>query len=144
MTAQAALAVRPLARRQWLTLGATAAVAAIVAVLIVQTLALTIWPDLAAFKPLDSLARTAIFTLIPAVIATALFAWLANHRTQPDQSFLRIALIVLLISIIPDYLLPDAGKTFLASSVTALLHIVAAAVIVSVLVMGYRRNLHAR
>lgn len=140
MTSQTIRPLRPLARNQWLRLGAIAAVAAIVAVLVVQMLALAIWPDLAAFKPLDSLARSTIFTLIPAALATALFAWLAARRAQPDQAFLRIALIVLLISIIPDYLLPDAGKTVMASSITALLHIVAAAIIVPVLVLGYRRS----
>lgn len=140
MTARTARSIRPLARGRWLRLGAIAAIAAIVAVLIVQSLALTIWPEIAAFKPLDSLARAAIFTLIPAVLATAVFAWLAGRRPQPDQTFLRIALIVLLISIIPDYLLPLPGKTFLASTATAFLHIVAAAVIVPVLVVGYRRS----
>ena len=139
MTAKTLEPIRPLARGQWLRLGATAAVAAIVAVLVVPSVILAIWPDLSAFKPLDSLARSAIFTLLPTALATALFAWLAARRPQADQSFLRIALIVLVVSFLPDYLIPVPAKSLLASTATALLHAVAAAVIVPMLVTGYRR-----
>jgi hypothetical protein len=139
MKARTLQPIRPLARGQWLRLGVIAAVAAIVAVLIVQSVILTIWPDLSAFKPLDNLPRSAIFTLIPAALATALFAWLAARRPQADQNFLRIALIVLMLSFLPDYLIPDPAKSLLASTATALLHAVAAAVVVPVLAIGYRR-----
>ena len=125
---------------QWLTLGAMAAVLAAAAVLAVQWLALSIWPDAALFKPLDSYARTVLFTIIPAFGATALFAWLAGRRPAPARSFVRISAVVLLLSIIPDYILPVPDKTLLASSITAFLHVVAAAVIVGVLLAGYRRN----
>lgn len=127
-------------KNQWFRLGLVAAVASVIAVLIVQMVAVAIWPEIALFKPLDSLARTALFTLIPAIGATVLFAWLARRKTNPVPAFLMISVVVLLLSIIPDYLLPVEYKTFLASSVTAALHVVAAAVIVSVLVIGYRRQ----
>jgi len=124
---------------QWLTLGAIAAVLATAAVLAVQWLALSIWPDAALFKPLDSYARTVVFTIIPTFLATALFAWLTGRRADPVRAFIRISLIVLVISFIPDYLLPVPNRTLLASTITASLHVVAAAVIVGVLVTGYRR-----
>lgn len=124
---------------QWLTLGAIAAVLAAATVLAVQWIALSIWPDAALFKPLDSYARSAIFTIIPAFLATALFAWLAGRRSDPARAFIRISLIVLLVSFIPDYILPVPDKTLLASTITAFLHVVAAAIIVGVLVTGYRR-----
>lgn len=124
---------------QWLTLGAIAAVLAAAAVLAVQWLALSIWPDAALFKPLDSYPRTALFTIIPAFLATALFAWLAGRRADPARAFVRISLVVLVLSFIPDYILPVPDKTLLASTITAFLHVVAAAVIVGVLVAGYRR-----
>ncbi len=127
-------------RNQWVRLGVATAVLSVIAVLIIQVVAITIWPDIALFKPLDSYARTAVFTAVPAVAATALFAWLARRRTDPVPSFLKISAVVLVLSIIPDYLLPVEYKTFLASTVTAFLHVVAAAVIVSVLVLGYRRQ----
>ncbi len=130
-------------RHQWLLLGAVTAVASVVAVLIVQIIAMAIWPEIALFKPLDSLARTALFTAIPAVGATAVFAWLARRKANPTQSFLRIAAVVLVVSIIPDYLLPVEYKTLLASTVTAFLHVVAAAITVSILITGYRRQASA-
>lgn len=124
---------------QWLVLGALAAAVATAAVLIVLAVAIAIWPDIALFKPLDSYARAALFTIIPAFAATGLFAWLAARRADPVRAFLRIAAVVLLLSFIPDYLLPVPDKTFLASTVAAFLHIVAAVAIAGVLVGGYRR-----
>jgi hypothetical protein len=120
-------------------LGALAAALAVVAVLAVQALAVAFWPEVALFKPLDSFARSALFTAVPAFLATGLFAWLAARRPDPEGAFVGIAAVVLLVSFIPDYLLPVPDKTFLASTVAAVLHVVAAAVIVSVLVAGYRR-----
>ncbi|MBE2198863.1 MAG: hypothetical protein IAE79_09650 [Anaerolinea sp.] len=127
-------------RGQWVRIGVVTAVASIIAVLIVQAVAIAIWPDIALFKPLDSYPRTALFTLIPAVGATALLAWLSRRKPDPVPTFLKISAVVLVLSIIPDYLLPVAYKSFLASSVTAFMHVVAAAVTVSVLVISYRRQ----
>ena len=130
-------------QNQWARIGIVTALASIITVLVVQVVAMAIWPDIALFKPLDSYIRTALFTLVPAVGATALFAWLTRRRTNPVPSFLKISAVVLILSIIPDYLLPVEHKTFLASSVTAFLHVVAAVVTVSTLVAGYQRQIHA-
>jgi len=126
-------------RNQWVLLGAVAAVVSVIAVLVTQAVATAVWPEIALFKPLDSYPRSAIFTLVPAVVAAAIFAWLASRSAQPEPTFLKLAAVVLVLSIIPDYLLPVAHKTFLASSVTAFLHVVAAVITVGVLVGGYRR-----
>ena len=123
----------------WMKLGFVAAAASIVAVLIVEALAIAFWPDITRFDPLNSYVRAAIFTLAPALGATALFAWLAEWRPQPVRAFVTIAAVVLLVSFIPDYLLPVPGKTLLASTVAAALHVVAAIVTVGVLVVGSRR-----
>lgn len=131
---------RQIDQNQWLKLGLITAVTSVVAVIIVQIAAMAIWPEIALFKPLDSLARTAVFTAIPAATATALFAWLSRRKANPVSTFLVISAVVLVFSIIPDYLLPVEYKTFLASTVTAFMHVVAAAVTVSVLVIGYRRQ----
>jgi hypothetical protein len=128
-------------RNQWIRIGLVAAVTSILAVLMTQWLAIAIWPDIVLFKPLDSYPRTAIFTAIPTAVATALFAWLAAYKPQPVQTFLKISVVVLLLSFIPDYLLPVPHKTVLASSVAAFMHLVAAAVIVTVLVVGYRQKI---
>jgi hypothetical protein len=139
MTALNAASRSKPATAQWLALGALAAVVATAAVLIVLALAIAIWPDIALFKPLDSYARAALFTIIPAFAATGLLAWLAARRADPVRAFVRIAAVVLLLSFIPDYLLPVPDKTLLASTVAAFLHVIAAAAIVGVLVGGYRR-----
>ena len=128
-----------LPKRQWLTLGLAAALGSVAAVLAAQAIALTIWPALALFKPLESYARSALFTLIPALGATAVFAWLATRKDDPASSFKKIAAVVLLLSFIPDYVLPVAHRTLLASSVAACCHVVAAAVTVCGIVDGYRR-----
>lgn len=129
-----------ISRDDWLKLGAMAAVAAIVGVLVVQAIAVFLWPEIVLFKPLESYARSALFTLVPAVGATIVFAWLAARQSRPVKTFLQISAVVLAVSIIPDYLLPVPHKTFLASSMAALLHGVAAVITVGVLVGGYRRR----
>ncbi len=130
-------------QNQWVRIGMVTALASIITVLMVQAVAIAIWPDIALFKPLDSYARTALFTLVPAVGATVMFAWLTRRKTNPVTDFLKISAVVLILSIIPDYLLPVEHKTFLASSITAFLHVVAATVTVSALVTGYRRQTRA-
>jgi hypothetical protein len=128
-----------LTKGQWIALGLITAVCSVLAVLIVRAAALAIWPDLIMFAPLDSLPRAGLFTLVPALVATAILAWLVARNAQPVRRFVQIAIVVLLISVIPDYALPDPHRTLLASSVTAFLHVVAAVVTVLVLVSGYRR-----
>jgi len=130
-----------LAPKAWAQIGAVAAVVSIAAVLVVQALALTLWPDLARFKPLDSYARSALFVLIPTVGATAVLAWLVGRRAQPIRDFLYLAAVVLLVSILPDYALPFPDKTLLASTVTAALHVVAGISVVALLLSGYQRQI---
>lgn len=124
---------------EWVKLGLVTAVVSIVSVLAVQALAIALWPEIALFGPLDSYARSALFTLIPVVGATLLLAWLVGRQGRAIQRFITISVIVLLISIIPDYILPVPNKSVLASSVTAFLHVVAAFLTVSILVIGYQR-----
>lgn len=126
------------APRWWVGRGALAAAAAIAAVLAVQALALAAWPHLAAFPPLDSYARSTLFVLVPAIAATALFVWLAGRSADPAGSFVKLAIVVLIASIIPDFVLPVPNKTLQASAVAASLHLVAAVVITGLLVSGYR------
>lgn len=124
----------------WVKWGFLAAAASIAAVLVVQALAISAWPEIALFGPLDNYVRSAIFTLIPVIVATGLFAWLAGRRDRPARTFIIISIVVLIISFIPDYAAPIPNKTLLASTVAAFLHVVAAVVTVSLLVTGYRRQ----
>lgn len=124
---------------RWATLGLLAATASIAAVLAVQFAALALWPEASLFAPLDSYARSALFTLVPAIGATIVFAWLARRRERPVRDFVLLSGVLLALSLIPDYILAVPHRTLLASSVAAFLHVVASAVIVGVLVAGYRR-----
>jgi hypothetical protein len=126
--------------KDWALLGLGGAALAIAGVLVVQALALSLMPALALFPPLDNLARSALFTLVPALGATMVFAWLARRSAQPVAAFLKISLVVLLLSLIPDFLYPDPDKTLLASTVAAFLHVLAGALIVGTLVWGYQRK----
>lgn len=129
-----------LAGSEWIKLGLLTALVSIVAVLTVQALTIALWPEIALFAPLDSYARSALFTLIPVVGATVLLAWLVRRQERAVRRFIMISVIVLLISIIPDYILPVPNKTLLASSVTAFLHVIAALITVIMLVIGYQRR----
>jgi hypothetical protein len=144
MTTQSTIRRQPTAHietKAWAQIGLMAAVVSIMTVLLVQALALAAWPDIALFKPLDSYARSALFVLVPVIGATAVFAWLAGRTEQPVSKFITISVVVLLASIIPDYVIPDANKTLLASTVTAFLHVVAGIITVAVLIIGYQRQM---
>ena len=129
-----------LAGSEWIKLGLLTALVSIVAVLTVQAPTIALWPEIALFAPLDSYARSALFTLIPVVGATVLLAWLVRRQERAVRRFIMISVIVLLISIIPDYILPVPNKTLLASSVTAFLHVIAALITVVMLVTAYQRR----
>ena len=129
-----------LRRNDWVKIGLKTALFSIAAVLVVQVIARSIWPEIALFKPLESYPRAALFTLVPAIGATVVFAWLAKRARQPVRSFIILSTVLLLLSFIPDYALPLEHKTFLASSVAAFMHLVAGVVTVTTLVTGYRKG----
>lgn len=122
----------------WLKIGLKTALFSVVAVLVVQAIALAIWPEIRAFKPLDSYPRSAIFTLVPALGATAVFAWLARHHSQPGKKFIILSAVLLILSFIPDYALPLEGKTLLGSTVAAFMHLIAGIVTVATILTSYR------
>lgn len=124
----------------WVRIGLQSAMVAILAVLVTQAVILAMWPGLTAFKPLDNFARTALFTFIPAMTATAVFAWLVKRQAQPQVKFLWISAGVLLLSFIPDYLLPFPNRTLGASTAAATLHLVAGIATVALILAGYARS----
>ena len=124
----------------WLRIGGLTGVLSIAAVLLVQRMALAIWPHIVAFKPLDSYPRTALFTLVPAIGATFVYAWMSSRQAQPERKFLVLSGILLLLSFIPDFALPLEGKSLLGSSVAAFMHLVAGVVTVATLLTGSRRQ----
>ena len=129
-----------LATNRWLRIGLLAGVGSVVAVLLTQAAILALWPELAAFKPLDNFARTALFTFIPAMAATAVFAWLVKNQDRPVTKFLWISAGVLLLSFIPDYLLPLPNRSLAGSSAAAFMHLIAGIVTVFLILVGYARS----
>ncbi|MBK8797411.1 MAG: hypothetical protein IPM07_14150 [Anaerolineales bacterium] len=77
------------------------------------------------------------------MLATGLLAWLAYRSADPVRTFLWISLAALMLSFIPDYILPVPNRTVIASTIAAFLHVVAAAIIVPILVIGYRRMMRS-
>jgi len=133
-----------LTKPRWLQIGIQAAFAGILVVLVTQAVILALWPGLAAFKPLDSFARSALFTFIPAIAATAVFARLVKTQDQPEKKFLCVSAAVLLLSFIPDYLLPLPNRTLGASTAAAFLHLVAGIVTVTLILVGYSRRTRSK
>ena len=123
----------------WVKIGLTAATGSILAVLVVQAIILALAPELKEFKPLDNYARSALFTLIPALAATGIFAWLVQKKDQPVKRFLWISAGFLLLSFIPDFLLPIPNRTLAGSNAAAFTHLVAGIVTVSLILAGYSR-----
>lgn len=124
--------------RNWLTLGLITILLTVPIVLVTQAIAVSIWPDIRLFDPLSSFPRSALFTLVPVLAATALFAFLEGRVAKPAKLFMQISIAVLVLSFIPDYLLPVANKTLLASTVAAFLHLVAGLITLTVLQLGYK------
>ncbi len=122
----------------WFTTGLMAGILAVIAVLLTQFLAIQQFPEIAQFEPLSSYPRTIAFVMIPALLAARLLSWLGQNRSEPVQTFIAISVVVLLLSFIPDYVLPLAGKTMLASTIAASLHVIAAIIIVPILTQRYR------
>jgi hypothetical protein len=129
---------------RWLIIGLQAAAPAILAVLAAQAAILRIRPALGAFKPLDSYARSVLFTLIPAIGAALVFAWLVKTQEKPVVKFLWVATGFLLLSFIPDYILPVPYRTLAASTAAAFLHLLAGIIIVAMLLAGYSRSTKTR
>jgi hypothetical protein len=133
-----------LTRLRWLQIGLQAALVAVALVLAAQAAILALWPELAAFKPLESYPRSTLFTFIPAVAATGVFAWLVKTQRHPVKKFLWISTAALLLSFIPDYTLPIPDRTFAASTAAAFLHLVAAIATVVMILAGYSRSAGTR
>lgn len=84
------------------------------------------------FVVLSNVVGISIFTIVPAIIAVLLYAALLRYAARPERTFTIISAVVLVLSIIPDYtyILGVEGATIAQATVLALMHVVAAAVIV--------------
>lgn len=89
-------------------------------------------PDFIIFQ---NVSPTIIFTMFPAIIATVLYGLLLRFTARPERIFTAIAVVVLLVSFIPDltYIPTVEGASAGQTTILLLMHVVAAVVIVGML-----------
>jgi hypothetical protein len=87
------------------------------------------------FVILADASGTILFTVVPAVVAVLLFVALMRFTRNPARIFTNIAVVVLILSLIPDliYIPSVPGATTGQTAILMVMHVVAAVVIVSVL-----------
>ena len=84
------------------------------------------------FVVLANASGTILFTVVPAIVAVLLYAALIRFTSNPARIFTNIAIVVLILSLIPDltYIPSVPGATSGQTAILMLMHVVAAAVIV--------------
>ena len=131
--------VSPTGRRSLLT-AALASVAAAVAANLVALLLVRAVVDLPdGFPPLTATA-VAAFTLLGTGLGALVYAWLRRRSATPARTYIRVAVVALILSVIPNFLamanpamFPFPGGNATAFLVLTLFHVIAAAVSVAVL-----------
>ena len=118
-----------------LWVGPLAIVAAVVANLIVRTVAVAALRPDPRFMPL-SLVMPIVFTTIGVLGATIVYAVVGRFSRRPVTLFRRIALVTLVVSLIPDFLLLGGGMPGASIATVApliVMHVVAWAIAVRLL-----------
>jgi hypothetical protein len=119
-----------------LWVGPLAIVAATVANVIIQQIAVAVLQPDPAFLPL-TLMPPIIFTVVGVLGAVIVYALVGRFSRQPVRLFRRIALVTLVISFIPDILMAitgfNPGTTVANVAVLILMHVVAWAITVAML-----------
>lgn len=121
---------------QFARVGLATIVAATLANVVVYYLAQLFVPYGPQFVILGQVIGIAIFTVVPAIVATLLYAALLRFTRHPARIFTIIAAVVFVVTLIPDFTyVPDTvpGTTGGQIAVLALMHIVAAVVITGML-----------
>ena len=110
-------------------------VAAVLANLLVYLIGSVVVDYDPQFVVLANPSATILFTVVPAIVAVLLYAALIRFTSNPARIFTNIAVVVLILSLIPDltYIPSVPGATSGQTAVLMLMHVVAAIVIVSML-----------
>jgi hypothetical protein len=87
------------------------------------------------FIVLSNPSGIVLFTVVPAIVATLLYAGLLRFTRRPERIFAVISAIVFVVTTIPDftYIPTVPGATNGQTAILVLTHVVAAAVIVGML-----------
>jgi ABC-type anion transport system duplicated permease subunit len=106
-TSQVISKQRGVSKRLW-GVGLLTLLAAVIVNALIALVARALFPVAPTFIPLQ-LGSVIVFTVIGVVGAIIVFALLMRWTKHPVRLFQRIALVVLLASLIPDLLLPFVG-----------------------------------
>ena len=122
-------------RGRFALVGLGTVIAAVIANLLVYALGSAIVGYDQRFVVLANASGTILFTVVPAIVAVLLYAALMRFSGNPARIFTNIAVVVLIVSLIPDltYIPSVPGATSGQTTILMLMHVVAAAVIVRML-----------
>ena len=134
-SSSAPVASRAVSRGRFALVGLGTVAAAVIANLLVYALGSAVVGYDPGFIVLANASGTILFTVVPAIVAVLLYAALMRFTSNPARIFTNIAVVVLIVSLIPDltYIPSLPGATSGQTAVLMLMHVVAAVVIVSML-----------
>ena len=129
------MALSPVSRGRFALVGLGTVAAAVIANLLVYLLGSVVVGYNPQFIVLANASGTILFTVVPAIVAVLVYAALMRFTSNPARIFTNIAVVVLIVSLIPDltYIPSVPGATSGQIAVLMLMHVVAAIVIVSML-----------
>ncbi|MCA1723826.1 MAG: DUF6069 family protein [Thermomicrobia bacterium] len=132
-------------RGRFIRIGLATVVAATLANVVVYFLGGALVAYDARFLPLVGVIGSISFTLPAAVVAVLLYAALLRRARNPVRTFSIVAAVVFVVTLIPDftYIPTVPGATGGQTAVLALMHTVAACVIVGMLTTYARPQEHA-
>jgi hypothetical protein len=135
LSSSAPVASRASSRGRFALVGLGTVAAAVLANLLVYVLGSAVVGYDPQFVVLANASGTILFTVVPAIVAVLLYAALMRFTSNPARIFTNIAVVVLVLSLIPDltYIPSVAGATSGQTAILMLMHVVAAVVIVSAL-----------
>jgi hypothetical protein len=119
-------------RGRFALVGLGTVAAAVIANLLVYALGSAVVGYDPEFIVLANPSGTILFTVVPAIVAVLLYAVLMRFTNNPARIFTNIAIIVLILSLIPDltYIPTVPGATSGQTAILMVMHVVAASVIV--------------
>jgi hypothetical protein len=132
LSSSAAVASPAVSRGRFALIGLGTVAAAVIANLLVYLFGSVVVGYDPQFIILANASGTILFTVVPAIVAVLLYAALMRFTSNPARIFTNIAVVVLIVSLIPDltYIPSVPGATSGQTAVLMLMHVVATTVIV--------------
>lgn len=135
MSSPAPVASRFVDRGRFALVGLGTVIAAVIANLLVYVVGSAVGGYDPGFVVLANASGTVLFTLVPAIVAVLLYAVLLRFNANPARTFTTIAVVVLILSLVPDltYIPSVPGATIGQTAILMVMHVIAAVVIVEML-----------